>query len=107
MRPNFGAAACCRRPRHASILQMRVTGIILIISLTTVPCAGMEISRVTGCAGGDVLKLRGDIEAGDYVKFGSYFADHRRIAGRLEKHRLGKADPAQIIIAFNVECLPK
>jgi hypothetical protein len=60
---------------------MRVTGIILIISLTTVPCAGMEISRVTGCAGGDVLKLRGDIEAGDYVKFRSYFADHRRIAG--------------------------
>jgi hypothetical protein len=41
----------------------------------------MEISRVTSCAGGDVLKLRGDIEAGDYVKFRSYFGDQRRIAG--------------------------
>ena len=60
---------------------MRVAGITLIISLITVPCAGMEISRVTGCAGGDVLKLRGDIVAGDYVKFRSYFGEHRRIAG--------------------------
>jgi hypothetical protein len=29
----------------------------------------------------DVLKLRGDIEAGDYAKFRSYFGDQRRIAG--------------------------
>jgi hypothetical protein len=61
--------------------RMRVTGFILIVSLAAVPCAGMELSRVTSCAGGDVLKLRGDIEAGDYVKFRSYFGDQRRIAG--------------------------
>ena len=60
---------------------MRVAGIALIVSLITVPCAGMEISRVTGCAGGDVLKLRGDIVAGDYVKFRSYFGAPRRITG--------------------------
>jgi hypothetical protein len=40
----------------------------------------MEISRVESCAG-DVLKLRGDIVAGDYVKFRSYFGDQGRIAG--------------------------
>ena len=45
--------------RDAGILEMRVAGTILILSLTTLPCAGMEISRVTGCTGGDVLKLRG------------------------------------------------
>jgi hypothetical protein len=44
------------------------------------PCASMEISRVASCAG-DVLKLRGDIAAGDYVKFRSYFDDQGRIAG--------------------------
>ena len=60
---------------------MRLAGLTVIISLITMPCAGMEISRVTGCAGGDVLKLRGDIVAGDYVKFRSYFGEHRRIAG--------------------------
>jgi hypothetical protein len=61
--------------------RMRVAGFILMVSLTAMPCAGMELSRVTSCAGGDVLKLRGDIEAGDYVKFRSYFGDQRRIAG--------------------------
>ena len=60
---------------------MRMAGIILIISLTTTPCAGMEISRVRGCAGADVLKLRGDINAGDYVKFRSFFGGQRRIVG--------------------------
>lgn len=59
---------------------MRMAGILLIISLSAVPCAGMEISRVTRCTG-DVLKVRGDIQAGDYVKFRSYFGDQRRIAG--------------------------
>jgi len=60
---------------------MRMAVIILIVSLTTGPCTGLEISRVTSCAGGDVLKLRGDIGPGDYVRFRSYFADERRIAG--------------------------
>jgi hypothetical protein len=60
---------------------MRTAGIALIVSLTAAPCAGMEISRVATCAGGDMLKLRGDIEAGDYVKFRSYFEGERRIAG--------------------------
>lgn len=59
---------------------MRVAGILLIVSISAVPCAGMEISRVASCAG-DVLKLRGDIEAGDYVKFRYYLFDQRRIAG--------------------------
>jgi hypothetical protein len=58
-----------------------MAGIILIISLAAVPCAGIEITRLTGCAGGDVLKLRGDIVAGDYARFRSYFGDQRRIAG--------------------------
>jgi len=63
---------------------MRVAKTILIIALTVAisePCAGMEISRIVGCAGGDVLRLRGDINAGDYVKFRSYFADQPRIVG--------------------------
>jgi len=41
----------------------------------------MEISRVVSCAGGDVLRLHGDIEAGDYVKFRSSLNDQRRIVG--------------------------
>jgi hypothetical protein len=59
----------------------RMAGIALIMSFTATPCTGMEISRVAGCAGGDVLRLRGDIEPGDYVKFRSYFDGERRIAG--------------------------
>ena len=61
--------------------RIRTAGIALIVSLSAAPCAGMEISRVATCAGGDVLKLRGDIEAGGYVKFRSYFDGERRIAG--------------------------
>jgi hypothetical protein len=67
-----------------SIEEMQVAKITLIISLTVAisgRCAGMELSRVVGCAGGDVLRLRGDIVAGDYVKFRSYFGDQRRIVG--------------------------
>jgi hypothetical protein len=63
---------------------MRVDKTILIIALTVAisePSAGVEISRVAGCAGGDVLRLRGDFKAGDYVKFRSYFADQRRVVG--------------------------
>jgi hypothetical protein len=62
---------------------MQVARIILIISLTVAisgPSSGMEISRVAGC-GGDVLRLRGDIKAGDYVKFRSNFGGERRIVG--------------------------
>jgi hypothetical protein len=62
-------------------LRMRAAGIALIISLVAAPCAGMEISRVARCAGSDVLRLRGDIEAGHYVKFRSYFDGGRRIVG--------------------------
>jgi hypothetical protein len=68
----------------ASVCKMRVAKTILIIALTVAisgPCAGMEISRVADCAGGDVLRLRGDFKAGDYVKFRSYFADQRRVVG--------------------------
>jgi len=60
---------------------LRVAAIALVISLVAAPCAGMEISRVTGCDGGDVLKLRGDIQPGDYLKFRSHLAGRRRIAG--------------------------
>jgi hypothetical protein len=41
----------------------------------------MEISRVATCHGGDVLKLRGEVKAGDYVKFRSQFDRQRRIIG--------------------------
>jgi hypothetical protein len=57
---------------------------MLIVSLTvaiSTPCAGLEISRIAGCRGGDVLKLRGDIERGDYLKFRSFFSPQRRIVG--------------------------
>jgi len=63
---------------------MRVAKTILTIFLAmgiAEPCLSMEISRVASCAGGDVLQLRGDIEAGDYVKFRSHFDDERRIVG--------------------------
>jgi hypothetical protein len=43
-------------------------------------CASMEISRVAGCTG-DVLKLRGAVDDGDYVRFRSYFSSERRIVG--------------------------
>lgn len=42
-------------------------------------CAGMEISRVNGCSG-DVLRLRGTIEVGDYLRLRSYFGQ-RKIVG--------------------------
>ena len=64
-----------------AISRMRLVAITLIISLAAAPCAGMEITRIAGCEGSDVLKLRGDIKPGDFVKFRSYFADQRRIAG--------------------------
>jgi hypothetical protein len=56
------------------------SAVALILSLVAVPCAAMEISRIAGCDG-DVLRLRGDIVAGDYVKFRSFLGDHRRIVG--------------------------
>jgi hypothetical protein len=40
----------------------------------------MEISRVAGCTG-DVLRLRGDIVEGDYVRFRSYFSAQRKVIG--------------------------
>src|SRR5689334_2117779 len=73
-----------RAGRNSGHSRMQVARIILIVSLTVAFSergAGMEISRVATCAAGDVLGLRGDIEPGDYVKFRSYFADQRRIAG--------------------------
>jgi hypothetical protein len=60
---------------------MRIAAVALIISFIAAPCAGMEISRMASCDGGDVLKLRGDIEAGDYVKFRSQFGGRQRIVG--------------------------
>ncbi len=60
---------------------MRIAAPALIFSLITAPSAGMEISRIANCNGGDVLKLRGDIKAGDYVKFRSQFGGERRIVG--------------------------
>lgn len=42
-------------------------------------CAGAEISRLSGCSG-DVLRLRGVIEHGDYLRFRSYFGE-RKIIG--------------------------
>jgi hypothetical protein len=59
---------------------MQRSAIALILSLVAAPCAAIEISRIPGCDG-DVLRLRGDIVAGDYVKFRSFLGDQRRIAG--------------------------
>lgn len=60
--------------------RMQRSAIALILSLVATSCAAMEISRIAGCDG-DVLKLRGDVVAGDYLKFRSHFGDHRRIVG--------------------------
>jgi hypothetical protein len=60
---------------------MPLAATALIMTLIAAPSAAMEISRVAGCDGGDVLKLRGDVERGDYVKFRSQFGDQRRIVG--------------------------
>ncbi|MBR0870479.1 hypothetical protein JQ633_08925 [Bradyrhizobium tropiciagri] len=63
------------------VVSMQVVSIAAIAALATaLPCVAMEISRVANCDG-DVLKLRGDIKTGDYVKFRSYFAGQRRILG--------------------------
>jgi hypothetical protein len=59
----------------------RIIPIILLTAAISGPSSGMEISRVAGCGGGDVLRLRGDIKAGDYVKFRSNFGEERRIVG--------------------------
>jgi hypothetical protein len=42
-------------------------------------CAGVEISRLSGCSG-DVLRLRGLIERGDYLRLKSHFGE-RKIVG--------------------------
>src|SRR5690349_20469102 len=53
---------------------------IALLALSCGHCAAMEVSRMS-CAGGDVLRLSGDIKAGDYLKFRSFFGDPRRIVG--------------------------
>jgi hypothetical protein len=53
---------------------------VLVVPPTITSSAAVEISRVAGCDG-DVLKLRGDILAGDFAKIRSHFRDQRRIAG--------------------------
>lgn len=60
---------------------MPLAATALILSLLAAPSTAMEVSRVAGCDGSDVLKLRGDVERGDYVKFRSQFRDQRRIVG--------------------------
>jgi hypothetical protein len=75
----------------ASLRGRRICQLILITSLIgaiSEPGVAMEISRLTGCNGGDVLRLRGPIEHGDYRKFRTYFADPRRIVG-LDLHSGG------------------
>lgn len=62
---------------------MRVPKLILIMLTFAVsePSAGMEISRQRACSGRDILRLRGSIERGDYLKFRSHFSDERRVVG--------------------------
>jgi hypothetical protein len=70
---------------------MRACKFILILALTAAVSeqgAAVEISRLVDCPGGDVLRLRGSIEDGDYVKFRSYFGNQRRIVG-LDLHSAG------------------
>jgi hypothetical protein len=74
-------AAPSRRNSEAARSRFCSLAVALAVSLIAMPSAGMEISRVASCDGGDVLKLRGDIKRGDYVKFRSQFDGQRRIAG--------------------------
>ena len=75
----------------ASLRRRRLRQFVLITAwITTLsePGAALEISRLVGCVGGDVLRLRGPIEHGDYAKFRSYFGNSRRIVG-LDLHSGG------------------
>jgi hypothetical protein len=79
----LGACACVR--------QRRFRQFVLITALTTTisaPGTALEISRLVGCVGGDVLRLRGPIDDGDFAKFRSHFGDPRRIVG-LDLHSGG------------------
>ncbi|MGX9426667.1 MULTISPECIES: hypothetical protein [Bradyrhizobium] len=62
-------------------------------------CASMEISRVAGCSG-DVLRLRGDIEEGDYIRFRSHFSAQRRVLGVDLSSKGGKLDEGFQIAIF-------
>jgi hypothetical protein len=66
------------RPRSGPGATIRKLLAIAVICFAG-ECAGMEISRVTGCSG-DVLKVRGIIERGDYLRLKSYFGE-RKIVG--------------------------
>jgi len=79
--PDAKAAPLRGIPEGSSRPRAHAAAVALVISLIAAPCAAMEISRVASCDGGDVLKLRGDIKAGDYVKFRSWFGGQRRIVG--------------------------
>jgi hypothetical protein len=46
----------------AKMRRLRAILLIYLVSLPIGHCAAMEISRFAGCSGGDVLKLRGEIE---------------------------------------------
>lgn len=72
--PSWGISGAARPRVH-------VIAFVLIVSFIAAPSTGMEISRSARCDGGDVLTIRGDIKAGDYVKFRSQFRGERRIAG--------------------------
>jgi len=78
--PEATAAPSGRIPEAARYRPCALA-VALVISIIATPCSGMEISRIAGCDGGDVLRLRGDIKHGDYVKFRSQFDGQRRIAG--------------------------
>lgn len=58
---------------------IRTLFIIAMMSVSA-ECVGVEISRIAGCSG-DVLRLRGDIEQGDFVRFRSHFDAERRVIG--------------------------
>ena len=69
---------------HTTLRQTRFQGVVLgslWVACLTEPAVALEISRHTGCFGGDVLRLRGSIEHGDYRKFKALFANPRRIVG--------------------------
>jgi hypothetical protein len=57
----------------------RLLCLLLGLSLP-VTCFGLEIRRVAACSG-VVLRLRGDINAGDYVRFRSNFKTKETIIG--------------------------
>jgi hypothetical protein len=56
------------------------TPLIVVLLCLSGNCAAAEISRVAGCFG-DILRVNGDIQEGDYIRFRSHFSAERKVIG--------------------------